>query len=175
MAFKKKVILKLALCIIKLFFIKGEEDLRRKVSLIKKLRNKKIKVYESANWGVVLRKNWVDSFASHLSQKEKEEIYLFDVDGACGYMWHLFSYNKRECLKGEEADKVFNEMKKNYCYVFYQHNNTVLILENVNDFNAKDIENEMDIYVVDKGFRWTYVRTHEGCCGPYFCKRDIEK
>lgn len=67
--------------------------------------------------GIVLRKNWIDDFANHLRQKE--EIYLFDNDGCCGYLWCLFSYNKRERLQGEEADKAFNQIKKNYCYAFY--------------------------------------------------------
>ena len=28
-----------------------------------------------------------------------------------------------------------------------------------------------EVYVVDKDFKWTYIKTHENMCGPYFMKR----
>ncbi len=145
------------------------------MSIVDILRNKNVKFSEAPNWGIVLRKNWIDNFASHLSKREKEEIYIFDNGFFVGYLWHLFSYNKRECLKGEEADKTFNELKKNCCYIFYQHDNTVLIIEDARNISVNDFEDEMDVYVVDKSFKWTYVKTHEtGWCGPYFCRRDTK-
>ncbi len=27
-----------------------------------------------------------------------------------------------------------------------------------------------DVYVVDKDFKWTYLKTYETMCGPYFAK-----
>jgi len=38
-------------------------------------------------------------------------------------------------------------------------------------FNTDDLTDEtnIDMYIVDKQFRWTFVITHEtGWCGPYF-------
>ena len=29
---------------------------------------------------------------------------------------------------------------------------------------------DLDWYLVDKDFTWTYVHTHEADCGPYFCE-----
>lgn len=132
------------------------------------LKNKKIKITEIPKWGTFLRKQWEDNFANHLSFEEKKDIYLWNY----GFLWHLFSYEKKDCLQGQEAEKAFNNEQKDSCYVFWQHTDYALILENADSLNANDLEDECDIYVVDKEFNWTYVRTHEtGLCGPYFSRR----
>jgi hypothetical protein len=113
-----------------------------------------------------------NNFANHISQEEKKSIYLYDDGGSCGYLWHLFSYEKKDCLKDEQAEKAFNNEPKNSCYVFCQHSDYALVLENASKFTANDLLNETDIYVVDKDFNWTYVKTHEtGWCGPYFSRK----
>jgi hypothetical protein len=81
----------------------------------------------------------------------------------------LFSYEKKNCLKGEKAEAVFNNQLKNSCYVFYQHSDYALFIENASMLNTDDLINEQDIYIAEKGFTWTYIQTHEtGWCGPYF-------
>jgi hypothetical protein len=142
------------------------------MQLVDELKNKKVKVKEIPKWGPYLRKQWEINFAGHLSYEEKKSIHLYDDDGACGYLWHLFSYEKKEALKNELAENAFNNELKGYCYVFYQHSDYALILENASNFTANDLLKEKDIYVVDKDFKWTYVKTHEtGWLGPYFsCK-----
>jgi hypothetical protein len=143
------------------------------MDIIDILKSKKVKVTEIPKWGSYLRKQWEDNFANHMSIEEKEAIYLYDDDGACGYLWHIFSYGKRDCLQGEEAEQVFNDESKNACYIFYQHTDDALILEEADALSANDLLDESDIYVVDKEFNWTYVKTHETrWCGPYFCRRD---
>lgn len=143
--------------------------------LVESLRSKKVKVIEIPKWGIYLRRQWVDSFANHLDDKEKKSIYLFDEDGCCGYLWHLFSYERRKCLKKEQADISFNKEMKESCYVFYQHTDDAFILENASSLTAENFVNEEDVYVVDREFNWTYVRTHEtGWCGPYFSRKKMK-
>lgn len=142
------------------------------LDLVLSLRSKKVKVIEISKWGTYLRKQWEDNFASHLSEKEKKSIFLYDQNGYCGFLWHLFSYEKRGCFKEEQADIQFNKEPKQSCYIFYQHSDDVFIVENVLSLTADDFINEQDVYIVDKGFKWTYVRTHEtGWCGPYFSRK----
>src|SRR4051812_32018079 len=100
------------------------------MDLVSSLRNKKLKVNEIPKWGTYLRKQWEENFVKHLSDKEKRSIYLYDDDGCCGYLWHVFSYEKKKCLKKEQANIAFNKELKQSCYVFYQHTDDVLILEN---------------------------------------------
>ena len=61
------------------------------MDLVELLRSKKVKVIEIPKWGVYLRRQWENSFVNHLSDKEKKSIYLYDEDGCCGYLWHVFS------------------------------------------------------------------------------------
>ena len=139
------------------------------------LKCKRISVTEIPKWTNYLRKQWEDHFANHMSLKEKKDIYLYDDDGICGFLWHLFSYEKRDCLKGKEAEQAFNSQMKDTCYVFYQHVDNALILEGAITLDVNDLLNESDVYIVDKEFTWTYVKTHEtGLCGPYFCRRDTK-
>ncbi|WP_102272384.1 DUF4275 family protein [Cytobacillus massiliigabonensis] len=139
------------------------------MDLISLLKKKKVKITEIPKWGTYLRKQWEDNFANHLDNREKQSIFLED------YLWHIFSYEKKNCLKDNQADIAFNKEGKKFCYVFYQHSNDALILENASLLNADDFSNEEDVYVVDKEFKWTYVRTHEtGWCGPYFNRKEID-
>ncbi len=100
-----------------------------------RLKAKKIKITEVPKWGTYLRKQWENNFANHLSDKDKKSIYLFDTSGYCGYLWHLFSYKKKDCLEGEKAKATFNNQTKNNCYVFYQDSDYGLLLENASMFN----------------------------------------
>ncbi|WP_010497201.1 DUF4275 family protein [Paenibacillus elgii] len=145
------------------------------MNLIDLLQSKKVKVKKIPKWGEYLRNQWECNFANHLSREEKETIYLHDTGGACGYLWHLFSYQMKDCLTKDEAQTAFNNVPKNSCYVFYQNSDYALILENASMVNAEDFTNETDIYVVDTEFNWTYVKTHEtGWCGPYFSQKDCK-
>lgn len=142
------------------------------IDLAESLRSKKVKVKEIPKWGAYLRKRWEESFAAHLSDKEKKSIHLYDEDGFCGCLWHVFSYERRNCLKEEQADKAFNKEVKDYCYIFNQYSDNAFILEHASSLTAGDFADEEDIYIVDKEFNWTYVITHEtGWCGPYFSRK----
>ena len=35
---------------------------------------------------------------------------------------------------------------------------------------AKALDEMTEIYVIDSDFSWTYIKTHESMCGPYFMK-----
>ena len=88
------------------------------MDLVTLLRSKKIKVTEIDKWGTYLRKRWEDHFANHLSDQEKKSIYLHGKDWYSGYLWHIFSYKKRDCLQGEQADIAFNQESKKVLLCF---------------------------------------------------------
>ncbi len=133
------------------------------------LEQKGIKYNNITNAGIHLRQQWESVFVNHLNNQEKKNIYLHDEDGICGFLWHVFSYKKKDCLVGSEAETAFNTVDKGVCYVFYQHSDDAFLLEEASILKAEDLSAEADIYIVDKEFTWAYVKTHEdGCCGPYF-------
>ncbi len=149
---------------------------RNLMDLVSRLENQKVQVREIPGWGSYLRWQWEKSFVDQLSYEEKEATYLYYNGFACGYLWHVFSYEKRDCLKGKQADEAFNRIAKNACYVFHQNSDYALLIEGaslvtVNDFVQKDDFDEADFYVVDKDFTWTYVNTHEKSYGPYFSEK----
>ncbi|TPV41301.1 DUF4275 family protein [Bacillus dicomae] len=142
------------------------------------LRKKNMKVREFQKWGVYFRKRWEDNFANHLSDEEKEDIFLYGDKYGCGYLWYIFSYEKKKCLEGTEAESAFHDEVKKDCYIFYQHCDDVLLIKDASLLSMDDILRETDdmykgdIYIVDKDFTWTFVKTHEHrWYGPYFTRK----
>ncbi|WP_088043267.1 DUF4275 family protein [Bacillus sp. EAC] len=132
------------------------------MDLVTKLKNKKMLITEIPKWGNYLRYNWELNFANNLSISEKNNIYLD------AYLWHIFSWEKVNCIKGDQANNEFDKIKKKSCYIFYQHHNYAMIIENANKIKVADFIDEEDVYVVDSDFNWTYVKTHGEDFGPYF-------
>lgn len=141
-----------------------------------KLKSNKIQVSQTDDYGYSLRKKWEETFAAHLSPLEKKQIYLHSDSGASGFLWHVFSYEKRVCEKEEQAELAFDKQYKDMCLIFFQHTDEVWLVEGASDLKAKDLllaDGEYaDLYVVDREFKWTFVVTHEqGWIGPFFCRK----
>jgi len=105
---------------------------------------------------------------------DREKIHIDNM------LWHIFSYNVKECEEGEQAISAYEDVIKDSCYIFYQRidtgyiidiNSKAFVIDDLNQF-ITNFETK-DIYITDKGFNWTYVQTHEDGwpLGPYFCKR----
>jgi hypothetical protein len=138
-----------------------------KSRIIELLGNKNIKFTVVNKWGQYLRGVWEDNFTDQLSSDEKKKIYLEQ------YLWHVFSYKKAPCLKNDQAIKEFNKVIKSQstCYIFFQHFDLALMVESSSGITSEDLALDDDVYIVDKDFKWTYVKTHEDQCGPYFATR----
>ena len=85
----------------------GFSFIGEKMEFVDVLRKKNMKVREFQNWGVYFRKRWEDNFANHLSDEEKEDIFLYGDKYGCGYLWHIFSYEKKKCLEGKKQRTRF--------------------------------------------------------------------
>lgn len=143
------------------------------MDIVDRLKSKGVKVRELIGWGSYLRHEWENRFAGHLSEAEKKEISIRSNTGPSGYLWHVFSYEMRSHLKEAEAEKTFNQIHKETCFIFYQHTDYALLIDNAGSIQAADFKEEdwdfEDVYVVDKDFNWTYANTHEKrSYGPYF-------
>ncbi|MGN7761467.1 DUF4275 family protein [Paenibacillus sp. 22594] len=132
------------------------------IELINFLQHKNIKVTDINKWGVFLRREWEKNFTSHMDESEKKEIFLDQ------FLWHVFSYNKMNMVTQNRAKDSFNNQLKVECYLFFQHHDHALLLEDLKTLKAEDFDKQNDIYITDKNFQWTYVKTHESQCGPYF-------
>ena len=70
-------------------------------------------------------KKYQKTFFSNLTEKDKEKIYFNQ------YMWHAFSYEKIECLEGEDAINEFAKINENEVYIFFEHSGIVREEKNV--------------------------------------------
>ncbi|GGA60106.1 DUF4275 family protein [Ornithinibacillus halotolerans] len=138
------------------------------MSLASKLRSKGIIVMEIENKGNDYRNQWLESFYEPMNEKTRNHRH---------YLWELIHSGFKDYIEGKEANKYFDRVNKQYCYIFFQDSNDVLKVEFASEMKAIDLLNEFgeysDVYVVDKGFNWTYVIPHEkGIYGPYFYRKN---
>ena len=115
-----------------------------------------------------LRERWLDTFAADVSEEDLGKHVL--VGG--GYLWHIFSYNLVPCLSGDDACKALAELPDTECYRFYKEYppQDQPRIKAISMAEVSSLPDDLDWYLVDKDFAWTYVHTHEEDCGPYFCK-----
>lgn len=59
-------------------------------------------------------------------------------------------------------------IKKELYIEWFEDKHSKDILWNLN--TAKALDDLVEVYVVGKDFKWTYIKTHENMCGPYFMK-----
>lgn len=138
--------------------------------LIKQLAKNNIRFKEFSYYAPYFRKRWEDAFVHHLSKLEKEKIFLYGDRYFCGYLWHIFSNDKRPYIMQNAANEAFDAQKKAKCYVFHQRLSEVLVIEQATNLKSLHLEHSEDLFIVDEDFTWTYVVTHESEFGPYFSK-----
>ena len=115
-----------------------------------------------------LRERWLDTFAADVSEEDLGKHVL--VGG--GYLWHIFSYKLVPCLEGDAARRALAELPDTECYRFYKEYppQDQPRIKAIEMSEVSSLPDDLDWYLVDKDFTWTYVHTHEEDCGPYFCK-----
>lgn len=130
-------------------------------------------IYEIVECSMSLMKEkWLDAFASHLSKELINKHYINRI------LWHVFSYDTREYLIGTDALNSLNETGKDECYIFFGEYDIVYKIKNGEKIDSLFITllkgMYIDMYIVDKNFKWTYIKTHEEAddrLGPFFAYR----
>ena len=76
------------------------------------------------------------------------------------------------CLEGNDARKALAELPDTECYRFYKEYppQDQPRIKAISMAEVPSLPDDLDWYLVDKDFTWTYVHTHEEDCGPYFTK-----
>ena len=114
-----------------------------------------------------LRERWLDTFAADVSE---EDLGKYVLAGG-SYLWNIFSEKLVPCLEGDEAQKALAELPDTDCHRFYKEYppQDQPRIKAISMAEVSSLPNDLDWYLVDKDFTWTYVHTHEEDCGPYFC------
>ncbi|MBP3451696.1 MAG: DUF4275 family protein [Agathobacter sp.] len=140
-------------------FVRFFENLNIKAQLLDK---KEIKNY---------KKEWVNTFApADANMKEIKKLCL-DSRKYTAFLWHIFSF---ELLSGETEEKakiLFNQENKKSCVIVSNVEDIAYHLENAENITAELLEQFVDVTITASDFSWTYTKTHEVMCGPYFYKR----
>lgn len=121
------------------------------------------------------KKKWVDRFSP--ANADRKDIVNKCIKGrfkqsvkvykCTPFLWHLFSF---EYVKPEEdrARELYNKQSKETIFLFSSYENLVFKLENASVLDADFIEQFTDVVITSADFSWTYAKTHEEYCGPYF-------
>ncbi len=112
------------------------------------------------------KEEWLRRFADGLSESEINNHYVRE------HIWHIFSWEllpSDAYLKNEQAAAAFDRADKAgaWCILPFAQGATVEALPN-DRITAEQVAEEIEIYVVAKDGSWTYIKTHESDCGPYF-------
>ena len=115
-----------------------------------------------------LRERWLDTFAADVSE---EDLGKYVLAGG-SYLWNIFSEKLVPCLEGDEAQKALAELPDTDCYRFYKEYppQDQPRIKAISMAEVSSLPDDLDWYLVDKDFTWTYVHTHEEDFGPYFCR-----
>ncbi len=117
---------------------------------------------------IELIENWLSVFAKNVD----DNIVRKHVTSHGNFLWHIFTWGNVSCYEGEEARAKFNSLQEMNGIKFYGgYSKQIEGLSMVKKITAEEIDEDIgdDVYIVDMNFTWTYVRTHESYCGPYFC------
>lgn len=113
------------------------------------------------------KKQWVEQYAP--SEKIKKE-YLRSSN-FMAFLWHMFSFEFLDCIKGENADELFNQADKTECVIISNIDYIAYKLKNAGGLTDEKVEGFIDVTVTAADFSWTYSKTHELDMGPYFYKK----
>lgn len=110
---------------------------------------------------------WLETFGFNIPKSDIKKY----VKSTGNYIWHVFSWellNEGQYLVGNKAKEAYDKIdKKGAIYIeWFSDKHTKDITWDLN--TSKALDGFVEIYVVGKDFNWTYIKTHEGMCGPYF-------
>ena len=92
------------------------------------------------------------------------------------FKWHLFSFDLLPAKKKSAAQIAFDSQEKDTIYWFFEYAKEAYLIKNAHLLKASDFDilseystmDNADMYVFDPSGKWTYIKTHEDSCGPYF-------
>lgn len=120
------------------------------------------------------RKRWIREF----TPKGTPDTVVHEIKKNCLYslkyttfLWHLFSYGYQTCEEEQRAEECFDRIPKDSCVLISNVDSMAFVLENTASLTAKQLERFVDVTVTAEDFSWTYTKTHEYYCGPYFYRK----
>ncbi len=116
------------------------------------------------------KKLWVDAYAPADADKKKIGQLCVENKKYSTFLWHIFSY---EYLKAdtEEAVLLYDASIKKECTLISNVNLLGFRLTDADGLTSEILSEFEDVTVTACDFSWTYSKTHEEYCGPYYYKK----
>lgn len=114
------------------------------------------------------KKEWISKFAPSDADIKKIKKHSRKYTH---YLWHIFSFEILNCESEENAKIMFNQENKTACVIISNIDDIAYRLESAENITAELLEQFVDVTITASDFSWTYSKTHEEICGPYFYKK----
>lgn len=118
------------------------------------------------------RKAWVHFYTPPEKSRRQTEKLCLSSRKYTPFLWHMFSFEFLPCKEKEEAEKSYSMTEKGSCIIFDNIHHLAYRLEKGDAVTTDVLESFIDVTVTAEDFSWTYSKTHEEQCGPYFLKCD---
>lgn len=116
------------------------------------------------------KKNWVAAFSPKNADKKEISRLCLSKKKYTPFLWHIFSY---EFLSSEANPKeCYNNTNKGDCVIISNVDEIGFAITNTEKLTANILDGFIDVTVSEKDFLWTYCKTHESMCGPYYYKNN---
>lgn len=117
------------------------------------------------------KKEWINNFSpADVNIKHVRKICLKSRKFT-PFLWHIFSFGFLNCETEEKANVLFDQQDKSYCVILSNVDDIAFKLKNSVNLKAELLNQFIDVTVTSDDFAWTYIKTHEGTCGPYFYRK----
>ena len=115
------------------------------------------------------KQNWVETFSPCGANKKKIKKLCLSKRKYTPFLWHIFSF---DFLTSEEDPSVcYNNADKTKCVLISNVDEIGFVLCDAEKLTAEILNDFIDVTISDKAFSWTYCKTHESMCGPYYYKK----
>ena len=150
---------------------------RQQAACLKASRAEFMQLFEALNIEVMplskreirkYKKEWVVRFApTDAKQKEITKLCLTSTKYNT-FLWHIFSFEFLNCETDAKAEELFDKQEKSHCMIVSNVDDLAFALKNADHLKSKLLEQFVDVTITSSDFTWTYTKTHEDQCGPYF-------
>ncbi|MDD5923889.1 MAG: DUF4275 family protein [Clostridia bacterium] len=117
------------------------------------------------------KKEWINFFAPKDADIKEIKKICLSSHKYTPFLWHIFSFNFVNCESEDDAKTMFNQQNKNICVIVSNVDYIAYRLENAENITAELLDRFVDVTITASDFSWTYTKTHENTCGPYFYKK----
>jgi len=111
------------------------------------------------------RTEWVKRMTPGFADEKRVRAHCL---GEGGYLWHMFSFSHAHAMEGRDASSEFDATKKCKSILLCSWEDKGYVLSHTYKLKAETLDLFTDVIVTAANFAWTYCKTHESDCGPYF-------